>query len=67
MTSITKSADPLPQRQSFFQKNFNHWAWLILPIFVFLAVFFVYPLFEILQRSITEPELGLGNFITFYQ
>lgn len=50
-----------------FQSYFNRWAWLMLPALLFLAVFFVYPLVEILQRSVTEPELGLGNFAKFYQ
>ncbi len=67
MTSTTKSAPSLAGNRSFVQSYFNRWAWLILPALIFLAVFFVYPLFEILQRSVTEPELGLGNFAKFYQ
>lgn len=44
----------------------NGWAWLVLPALVFLALFFVYPLYEILKRSFTEPDAGLGNYITFF-
>lgn len=67
MTSTTKSVSPVAGNRSSSQSYFNSWAWLILPALIFLAVFFVYPLYEILQRSVTEPELGLGNFVKFYQ
>ncbi len=66
MTTTTNSVSPLAGNRPS-QSYFNRWAWLILPTLIFLAVFFVYPLFEILQRSVTEPELGLGNFVKFYQ
>ncbi len=36
------------------------------PLLVFLGVFFLYPLFGILRRSVSEPELGLQNFRTFF-
>lgn len=36
------------------------------PLLVFLGVFFLYPLYGILQRSVSEPELGLQNFRNFF-
>ncbi len=45
----------------------DNWGWLILPTLLFLGAFFLYPLFEILKRSVIEPEFGLGNFAKFYQ
>lgn len=47
-------------------QTWNRWAWLVLPALIFLGIFFVYPLFEILQRSFLEPELGLQNFKRFF-
>ena len=47
-------------------KRGNGWAWLVLPALVFLALFFVYPLYEILKRSFTEPDAGLQNYVTFF-
>ena len=67
MSSTTKSAPSLAGNGLSFQNYFNRWTWLMLPALIFLAVFFVYPLIEILQLSITDPELGLGNFVKFYQ
>lgn len=42
------------------------WAWFVLPALVFLAVFFAYPLYEMLNRSFTEPDAGLQNYVTFF-
>ncbi|MGB1251031.1 MAG: ABC transporter permease [Candidatus Promineifilaceae bacterium] len=61
MASISNSAETRPALK------FNRWAWLLLPALLFLAIFFIYPLYEILQRSVTEPELGLGNFVEFFE
>jgi len=47
--------------------KFNQWSWLIVPTLLFLAIFFIFPLYDILQRSFTDPTLGFGNFIKFYQ
>lgn len=44
----------------------NVWAWLIVPALVFLALFFVYPLYEILTRSFTEPAVGIQNYVEFF-
>ena len=44
----------------------NKWAWLTAPIIFFLAIFFVYPLFEIFKRSVTDPTLGLRNYTEFF-
>ena len=62
MASISNSAET--SRPAL---KFNRWAWLLLPALLFLAIFFIYPLYEILQRSVTEPELGIGNFIEFFE
>lgn len=45
----------------------NKWAWLTVPAVVFLAFFFLYPLYEILKRSVTEPAIGLGNYVEFFE
>ena len=37
--------------------------WLLLPATAVLLVFFFYPLAFIAWRSISEPELGLGNYL----
>ena len=47
--------------------KFNQWSWLIVPTLLFLAIFFIFPLYDILQRSFTDPTLGFSNFIKFYQ
>ncbi len=65
MASITDSADE--QNRPSLQGKFNRWTWLLLPALLFLAIFFIYPLFEILQRSVTEPTLGISNFVEFFQ
>lgn len=38
-----------------------------MPTLLFLAIFFIYPLYDILIRSVTEPEAGFGNFVEFYE
>lgn len=38
-----------------------------MPPVVFLAFFFLYPLYEILSRSVTEPTFGLGNYVEFFR
>ena len=63
MTSMIETA-PSPQKQS---PTLTKWAWLLLPPLLFLAIFFIYPLIDILQRSVTEPEVGFGNFVKFYE
>lgn len=41
--------------------------WLLLgPVVVFLLVFFVAPLIQVLLLSFTEPTLGLGNYVHFF-
>jgi putative spermidine/putrescine transport system permease protein len=48
----------------------NRPAWLVLPLVVFLGLFFIYPAFVILLRSVTDfspPEQGqLDNFRWFF-
>lgn len=63
MTETSPAAATVP-KQSF---ALNSWSWLIVPTLLFLAAFFIYPLYDILMRSVTEPEPGIGNFIKFYQ
>lgn len=48
-------------------KTVDKWFWFTVPVIVFLAIFFVYPLIEIFQRSVTEPTTGLGNYVRFFQ
>ena len=64
MTTLTETKPP-PAKQSSWA--LNRWAWLLLPPLLFLAIFFVYPLIDILQRSVTEPVAGFGNFVKFYE
>lgn len=40
----------------------DSWLWLALPVVVFLGACFLLPLYEVVDRSITDPEPGLGNF-----
>ncbi|MFZ4663821.1 MAG: ABC transporter permease [Caldilineaceae bacterium] len=52
-------------------RRFNRWAWLLLPVLLFLAIFFLYPSWLILQGSIVAPVQaplwGLANFVRFFQ
>lgn len=45
----------------------NRWAWLTVPATIFLAFFLLYPLYEILKRSVTEPTFGLNNYVEFFE
>jgi putative spermidine/putrescine transport system permease protein len=51
--------------------DFNRAALLVLPLVLFLLAFFVYPTFEILQRSLTyfsgDQKSGLDNFRWFFE
>lgn len=38
------------------------WLWLTVPILLFLGVSFLLPLYEVVERSISDPQAGLGNF-----
>ena len=40
----------------------DRWVWLALPVLGFLGACFLLPLYEVVNRSLTDPELGLGNF-----
>lgn len=40
----------------------NPWL-LYVPALVFLAVFFIVPLGDVIYMSVSEPSLGLGNFV----
>lgn len=44
----------------------NVWARLALPVVLFLALFFLVPLYEIVKRSFTDPTLGFGNYASFF-
>jgi putative spermidine/putrescine transport system permease protein len=39
--------------------------WLLAPALAFLVVFFLYPLIDVLSLSVTEPEVGVGNYREF--
>jgi putative spermidine/putrescine transport system permease protein len=39
--------------------------WLLAPALAFLVVFFLYPLIDVLSLSVTEPEVGIGNYREF--
>ena len=41
--------------------------YLTLPSLLFLILFFVYPIILILTRSFIEPEVGIQNYINFFQ
>lgn len=39
---------------------------LAIPMVAFLGLFYLYPVFEILRRSFTEPTIGFGNYARFF-
>lgn len=39
----------------------------VLPLLIFMAVFFYWPLTEVLLMSVTEPEFGLGNYRKLFE
>ncbi len=43
----------------------DRWRWLLAPALAVLVVCFLYPLLDVLSLSVTEPEVGLGNFREF--
>ncbi len=43
----------------------DRWRWLLAPALALLVVFFLYPLLDVLSLSVTEPEVGVGNFREF--
>jgi putative spermidine/putrescine transport system permease protein len=45
----------------------NKWAWFTAPVIFFLAIFFVYPLVEVFKRSVTDPTVGLRNYVEFFE
>lgn len=47
-------------------RGLNKWGLLVLPLVVFLLLVFVAPLAVILTRSITDPELGVDNYLDFF-
>jgi ABC-type spermidine/putrescine transport system permease subunit I len=44
----------------------DRWSLLVLPALVFVAVLFIYPLGDMVVRSLTEPSVGLGNYERFF-
>jgi putative spermidine/putrescine transport system permease protein len=42
--------------------RFDSWLWLAVPILLFLGACFLLPLYEVVDRSLTDPALGLDNF-----
>lgn len=47
-------------------KLFRHPAWLVLPAILLLVVALGYPLLQVVIRSFTDPEPGLGNYTWFF-
>jgi ABC-type spermidine/putrescine transport system permease subunit I len=39
------------------------WLWLTVPALLFLGACFLLPLYQVLERSVTEPVAGAGNFV----
>ena len=44
----------------------NPWGWLVVPGTVFLLLFFVWPLGEMVVRSFTDPHVGFENYVRFF-
>jgi putative spermidine/putrescine transport system permease protein len=44
----------------------DRWSLIVLPGLLFVAVLFVYPLGDMVVRSLTEPTAGLGNYERFF-
>lgn len=47
-------------------KLFRQPAWLVLPAILLLVVALGYPLLQVVIRSFTDPEPGLGNYAWFF-
>jgi putative spermidine/putrescine transport system permease protein len=47
-------------------RGLNKWGLLVLPLAVFLLLVFITPLAVILARSVTDPELGVDNYVDFF-
>lgn len=39
---------------------------LVIPSLLLLVVFFIYPIIIVLLKSLTDPEIGLQNYIEFF-
>ena len=61
MTTATLPGPPATAAPSGRRRELT--GWLLLPATAVLLVFFFYPLAFIAWRSISEPELGLGNYL----
>ncbi|MDB5373646.1 MAG: putative spermidine/putrescine transport system permease protein [Belnapia sp.] len=44
------------------QRNSLGWWLLLLPAFLLMTVFYIAPILQVLTISVTEPELGFGNY-----
>ena len=44
------------------QRNGLGWWLLLLPAFLLMTVFYIAPIIQVLTISVTEPELGFGNY-----
>lgn len=47
-------------------QTMSYW-WLVAPAVFALGLFYIYPLTQVLWISVSEPELGLGNYATLYE
>lgn len=41
--------------------------WLLMPVFIYLFYFFVYPIFSLIWTSFFDPELTLKHYLRLYQ
>jgi putative spermidine/putrescine transport system permease protein len=57
----------MAKRVSLKYKVANKWTWLALPPLLFLVLFFVTPLWRIVERSVTDPTFGIGNYAEFFR
>jgi putative spermidine/putrescine transport system permease protein len=45
----------------------GNFGWLILPALALLVVFFAYPVFWLLLKSVSEPAWGVGNYLAIVE
>jgi len=47
-------------------RRFAHWA-LVLPLLLYLAAFYAYPVLAMMFRSISEPDWTIDNFAKIFE
>nr|WP_179670281.1 ABC transporter permease [Nocardioides thalensis] len=48
------------------RRGLDRWGLLVLPLVVFLLLVFITPLAVILARSVTDPQVGVENYLDFF-